>query len=238
VVISNEPFVPAEIDFFTQSAWWFGSYDSFLYAGLSFYQACGRGPGKMITKLPLDKAKFPLKAVGKPTGSRPDTNTPTVSSNDRGSSGGGGQSPTDKKASEQAGRPSSNNVDLVVLGSGAHTSGSTGIVYKTETVDGRQVKRAYYLPGAKVQCQVTIKNKGTGAADDYYIATTTPELNWQPQYTKVPIPAGVEKMFVEFKLAVPGDTKPGEYKVMMKIGHAKEANAADNDFAIIVRVSY
>lgn len=239
VVVSNQPFSPAEIDFFSQSAWWFGSQDSYLYAGLTFYQACGRGPGTMVTKLPLDKAKMPLKATA--TGSRPDTppsNTPTVSSNDRGSSGGAGQSPSDKKASEQAGRPSSNNVDLVVLGSGTQTSGSTGIVYKTEMVGGRESKRAYYLPGAKVQCRVTIKNKGTGAADDYYIATTTPELNWQPQYTKVPIPAGVEKMFVDFKLAVPGDTKPGEYKVMMKIGHAKEANAADNDFAIIVRVSY
>lgn len=238
IFVSNEDFSPAEFDYFSRLAKWFGSADPDYYNGQTFRNATG-GRGTMTTRLPLEKLKAPpdrsRPARPKPSG-EPEEPKGTVTTGDRRSGSGSGTSSTQAEGpppkDERGERPSgSASVDLHIQGMGVKTAGSQGTTYVTETVGGKTRQSLAFLPGGIAHCSATVENEGGDRAAGCTIVKEDLPSGWVVGYNPFDL-APQEKKFVDLYVNISKTAPAGEYTVKLKAQH-KDDHTPDNNLIVL-----
>lgn len=241
VFVSNEDFAPAEFDYFSRLAKWFGSEEPDYYNGMTFKNAT-RGKGTMITRLPVDKIK---KAPERGQAVRPSSppekpeepQATAVSGRARTGESDSSAPPRETTSkSRPAARPEGKSVNLIVKGAGVMTAGSQGTTYVTETSGGKTKKKLAFQPGGLAHCSATVANLGGDRAAGCAIVADDLPAGWLFGVNPYDL-APQETKHIDIYVNISRTAPPGEYTVKLRASHRDDHTPDDNLIVLRIRVA-
>ncbi|MCK4337659.1 MAG: hypothetical protein KAX11_06930 [Candidatus Aminicenantes bacterium] len=127
-------------------------------------------------------------------------------------------------------------VDLDCVGASVQTAGSTGERRKVKE-RGRTVHRFYYFAGSRVHCSVSVKNRGTGTAENCSIESSNLPHGWRLEVAPFSVAAGGRHVSIDFYIHISPDAHNKKYSINLNLIHPNDSNTANNTFVVSIPVT-